>query len=91
VRIVLDTTILVRANENPQGVARQLLLDIVTGAGGVYLWVLNPAREKKTVAVHLAADFHSAEDVWAGQSVAVANRQITVTIPPRDGAVVALR
>jgi len=62
-----------------------------TGAGGVYLWVLNPAREKKTVTVRLDSDFHSAEDVWAGQSVAVANRQVTVTIPPRDGAVVALR
>jgi len=31
VRIVLDTTILVRANESSQGPARQLLLDIVTG------------------------------------------------------------
>jgi len=31
VRIVLDTTILVRANENSQGVARQLFRDIVTG------------------------------------------------------------
>lgn len=30
-RIVLDTTILVRANESSQGPARQLLLDIVTG------------------------------------------------------------
>jgi putative PIN family toxin of toxin-antitoxin system len=29
VRIVLDTTILVRANESSQGLARQLLLDIV--------------------------------------------------------------
>lgn len=29
-RIVLDTTILVRANESSQGPARQLLLDIVT-------------------------------------------------------------
>ncbi len=62
-----------------------------TGAGGVYLWVLNPAREKKTVTVRLDSDFHSADDVWAGQSVTVGNRQVTVTIPPRDGAVVALR
>jgi putative PIN family toxin of toxin-antitoxin system len=30
VRIVLDTTILVRANEGSHGLARQLLLDIVT-------------------------------------------------------------
>jgi putative PIN family toxin of toxin-antitoxin system len=30
VRIVLDTTILVRANESSHGLARQLLLDIVT-------------------------------------------------------------
>ncbi len=30
-RIVLDTTILVRANESSQGLARQLLLDIITG------------------------------------------------------------
>ena len=30
-RIVLDTTILVRANESSQGLARQLLLEIVTG------------------------------------------------------------
>jgi putative PIN family toxin of toxin-antitoxin system len=30
VRIVLDTTILVRANESSHGLARQLLLDIIT-------------------------------------------------------------
>jgi putative PIN family toxin of toxin-antitoxin system len=30
VRIVLDTTILVRANESSRGLARQLLLDIIT-------------------------------------------------------------
>ena len=29
-RIVLDTTILVRANESSRGLARQLLLDIIT-------------------------------------------------------------
>jgi putative PIN family toxin of toxin-antitoxin system len=37
VRIVLDTTILVRANESSQGLARQLLLDIVAGRHALLL------------------------------------------------------
>lgn len=36
-RIVLDTTILVRANESSQGLARQLLLDIVAGRHALLL------------------------------------------------------
>jgi hypothetical protein len=33
----------------------------------------------------------AAEDIWAGLPITVAKGQITVNLPPRDAAVVALR
>jgi beta-galactosidase len=65
-----------------------------SGAGGNYLWVINPTRAAATVTVSLGSQvpaFHTAEDVWAQQQVTVSDRRITVTVPARDGAVIALR
>jgi len=65
-----------------------------TGSGGNYLWVINPSRSDATVTVSIAAqapNFRSAQDVWSNLRVSAGNRDITVTIPGRDGAVVALR
>jgi beta-galactosidase len=63
-----------------------------TGAGGNYLWVVNPARQvaKTTVSVS-GIPFDAAEDVWAGQPVVVSGRDVTVSVPARDAAVIALR
>ena len=64
------------------------------GAGGAYLWVTNPTHDTHTVTIRLApdtADFSSAEDIWGNQKIVVGPRQVTVEIPGRDAAVIALR
>jgi beta-galactosidase len=64
------------------------------GAGGNYLWLINPTRKPRTVKVSCAADivkFASAEDLWGRQAVTLDGQQLTVSLPPRDAAVIALR
>ncbi|MDQ2945151.1 MAG: beta-galactosidase trimerization domain-containing protein, partial [Acidobacteriota bacterium] len=64
------------------------------GAGGTYLWALNPSRKEASVTISLADGlpaFQSAEDRWGSRPVNSANGKIRVSIPPRDGAVIALR
>jgi beta-galactosidase len=63
------------------------------GTGGAYLWVTNPTRDGQTVTVNLSADagsFKTAEDIWGRQGVAIQGRQLTVKVPARDAAVIAL-
>jgi beta-galactosidase len=65
-----------------------------TGPGGNYLWITNPTRSPKTTTVWVNGDspkFHSAADIWEERAVSVNNRQIKVTVEPRDGAVIVLR
>ena len=64
------------------------------GEGGTNLWVTNPTREQKSVKVTLQDElgrFSSGEDRWGGLKVAVTGREITVNVPARDAAVIALR
>lgn len=64
------------------------------GPGGHYLWVINPTRREAGVTFAIAArapGFHSAEDIWGSLPVSLEQRKITVKIPARDGAVIALR
>jgi beta-galactosidase len=65
-----------------------------TGPGGTYLWITNPTRSTKTATVSInehEPSFHTADDVWENNSVSLNGRQIRVTLPPRDGAVIALK
>jgi len=65
-----------------------------SGAGGNYLWVVNPSLTGASVTVSLggsAAQFNKAEDVWGGARVTIKGREVSLTVPPRDAAVVALR
>ena len=65
-----------------------------SGKGGNYLWVVNPSRSEADVTVSItgpAPDLHSAEDVWGNRPVSVGDRKITVSVPARDAAVIALR
>ncbi len=64
------------------------------GAGGTYLWVTNPTRDTRSVRIRLApnaGNFTSAEDVWGKQQVMLEGQQVTVSIPERDAAVIAMR
>jgi beta-galactosidase len=63
------------------------------GSGGNYLWVVNPSRGETKVSVSVSAgpNFTRVEDVWAQRPVSAANGTITVTVPARDAAVIALR
>ncbi len=64
------------------------------GAGGPYLWVTNPSKEERTVNIALsqgAGSYGSGEDLWSSRKVSVGERQISVSLPSRDAAVIALR
>jgi len=65
-----------------------------SGAGGNYLWVVNPSRKEASVTVSLAGQapaFRSAEDLWGKRPVTVGDRKVSVTVAARDAAVIALR
>jgi beta-galactosidase len=61
------------------------------GAGGTYLWIVNPTRQLRSVAISLdSVPFKSATDVWAGVRAQVNGATIKLEIPDRDGAVLHL-
>ena len=65
-----------------------------SGAGGNYLWVVNPSRTDANVKVSLggsAVQFNKAEDVWGEARIAITGPDIILTVSPRDAAVLALR
>ena len=64
------------------------------GAGGTYLWVTNPTRSARPVTVMLNPDlgtFSAAEDKWGNIDIKLSGQQLTLNVPPRDAAVIALR
>jgi beta-galactosidase len=65
------------------------------GAGGRYLWIVNPTRQAKSVSVDLSSDpdggvSTTAKDLWEGVESAVSGKSIQLTIPDRDGVVLRL-
>ncbi len=61
------------------------------GGGGTVLWVVNPAREAKSVEITLDQDgWRSARDLWSGTKVDVSGRSVRLRAPDRDAAVVRL-
>ena len=64
------------------------------GDGGNYLWIINPNRDDRKVTVRLATaagSFTAGQDLWGKQGIQFDGQQVTVTVPGRDGAVIALR
>jgi beta-galactosidase len=63
-----------------------------TGAGGSYLWIVNPTRQpaKTTVSI-TGVSYQSAEDVWAALPIEISGSSVSLSVPPRDAAVIALR
>jgi beta-galactosidase len=64
-----------------------------SGKGGNYLWVVNPSRAEAKVTVSLNTDVsaRTAEDIWGGRPITIDKRSMTVSVPARDAAVIALR
>jgi beta-galactosidase len=71
----------------------QVKARIHTGAGGTYMWLINPTRTARTAAITPAdrvGAFRIARDVWQERACPVAGRTITVSAPARDAAVIHL-
>ena len=65
-----------------------------TGAGGTYLYIVNPARAPRRIEVTLASaygPFEAGEDVWGGKKVSVRGRSVEVEVGGRDAAVIRLK
>jgi beta-galactosidase len=62
-----------------------------TGSGGSYLYVVNPDRAARKVAVTLGSAFEAGEDVWGGRKVTVKGRSVEVEVGDRDVAVIRLK
>ncbi len=64
------------------------------GPGETYLWVTNPTLTARPITVSLNSGlgrFSSGEDKWGKLDIKVLGPQITVNVPARDAAVIALR
>jgi len=61
------------------------------GAGGTYLWVVNPTRTARTVKISLPAGFQTAVELWQESSrPAVSGNTVAVTVEDRNAAVIRL-
>ncbi|HWA09717.1 MAG TPA: alpha-amylase family protein [Opitutaceae bacterium] len=62
-----------------------------TGAGGTYLWVVNPTRTAKTVTITLPAPYQKAAELWQESNTpSVAGNKLTTAVGDRDAAVIRL-
>jgi beta-galactosidase len=61
------------------------------GAGGTYLWVVNPTRTARNVTITLPAAFQRATELWQESGrPAVADRVVTAAVEDRNAAVIRL-
>ncbi|HVS51028.1 MAG TPA: alpha-amylase family protein [Opitutaceae bacterium] len=61
------------------------------GAGGTYLWIVNPSRTTRTVKISLPSAFQRATDLWAeSDRPALAAETVTATVEDRNAAVIRL-
>jgi beta-galactosidase len=82
-----DITPRVTANDN------EVQARVHQGAGGTYLWVTNPTRTARPVTVSVNPDLcglSSGEDKWGKLDIKISGQQVTVNVPARDAAVIAL-
>jgi beta-galactosidase len=70
---------------------RNVKIRLHRGAGGTYLWVVNPTRTARTVKVTLPSDFSRAFDLWQESAApSLSGRTLTTTVGERDSAVIRL-
>jgi beta-galactosidase len=61
------------------------------GAGGAYLWVVNPTRTARTVKISLASTFQRAVELWQESSrPSASGNTVAVTVEDRNAAVIRL-
>ena len=62
------------------------------GAGGAYLWVVNPGRTPRTLTITLPANFERGTELWQESSrLTVQGRTLTTTVEDRNAGVVRLQ
>jgi beta-galactosidase len=62
------------------------------GAGGAYLWVVNPTRTPRTVKISLPSRFQRAAELWQESShPTLSGNTLTTTIEDRNAAVIRLQ
>jgi len=62
------------------------------GAGGAYIWVVNPTRTPRTVKIALPATFQRAAELWQESShPTVSGNTLTTTVEDRNAAVIKLQ
>ena len=63
------------------------------GAGGTYLWIVNPTRTQKSVKITLPATFQRATELWqeGGAPVTVSGNTLATSVQDRNAAVVRLQ
>ena len=64
------------------------------GPGGMYLWVINPTRTSRNVAISVTSGLEGlseAIDIWGDKPVVFDGKQIKVLINERDAAVIHLQ
>ncbi|HVT89249.1 MAG TPA: beta-galactosidase [Tepidisphaeraceae bacterium] len=63
-----------------------------TGAGGTYVWVINPTRNAKNVKITLPAEYKEATELWqSSNQPQVQGRTLTTSVQDRDAAVVRMQ
>jgi beta-galactosidase len=61
------------------------------GAGGTYLWIVNPTRVTKTVKISLPSAFQTATELWPeANRPTLAGDTLTTTLEDRNAAVLRL-
>jgi beta-galactosidase len=64
------------------------------GAGGKYLWVVNPTRISREVTIFLTSTdngLNAGNDLWAGKKATSGSNYIKITVEDRDAAVIPLK
>lgn len=63
------------------------------GAGGTYLWVLNPSRTPRRVYITLPyhQKLNEGVDLWQNQPITIQNQSLSLTVGERDAAVIRLQ
>jgi beta-galactosidase len=83
------------------GIAPQLKVDdnsvqarLHQGAGGTYLWIINPTRSDRAAKVSLGpgmGNFTAVEDLWGKRAVSLRGQEVSANVPARDAVLAALR